>query len=228
MSTLFYEPSTRTRLSFEGAMGRLAPGHFVHGVRGRVRRRRKGRDAGGHHTAPWRDTATSCVRAASAPAPTTSRGGRDAIIVAGLINAGAGRTARDRPDAATCSTPTAYGALGAATTSRCAWWATSPDLRTVRSLAEMLTNFENVEFVFIAPLSCGWGTTSKPSWTRRGSRGAKDDDEEVPPRRLDVAVPDAHPCASGSRTRDGVRGVPGGIYTVDETRTSGAATGAWW
>ena len=36
MATLFYEPSTRTRLSFEAAMGKLGGRHSVDGERGAI------------------------------------------------------------------------------------------------------------------------------------------------------------------------------------------------
>ncbi|EEH54954.1 uncharacterized protein MICPUCDRAFT_19938 [Micromonas pusilla CCMP1545] len=143
MSTLFYEPSTRTRLSFEGAMGKLGGGIL------------STESAGEYSSAAKGETLEDTIR--------TVEGYAD-IVVLRHFTAGAARRAADaiespvinagdgpgqHPTQALLDTYTIYNELGRLDDIKVGLVGDLANGRTVRSLATMLCNFEN--FVFVAP-----------------------------------------------------------------------------
>ena len=145
MSTLFYEPSTRTRLSFEGAMGKLGGGIL------------STESAGEYSSAAKGETLEDTIR--------TVEGYSD-IIVLRHFSAGAARRAANsvespvinagdgpgqHPTQALLDAYTIYNELGRVDDIKVGLVGDLANGRTVRSLASLLTNFTGVSFYFIAP-----------------------------------------------------------------------------
>ena len=170
MSTLFYEPSTRTRLSFEGAMGRLGGGIL------------STESAGEYSSAAKGETLEDTIR--------TVEGYSDIIVLrhfdkgaarraanviqSPVINAGDGPG--EHPTQALLDTYTIYKELGRCDNIKVGLVGDLANGRTVRSLASMLTNFANVEFVFIAPAVVKMGDDIKAELDKKGYKWTESDD----------------------------------------------------
>lgn len=166
MATLFYEPSTRTRLSFEAAMLRLG-GQVV-----------STESAGEYSSAAKGETLEDTMR--------TVEGYADVIVMRHfqsgsamraaaatkrpLINAGDGPG--QHPTQALLDVYTIKKEVGRLDNIKVGLVGDLANGRTVRSLAYLLSKFSNVELFFIAPDVCKMGddikdylTSSKVPWT---------------------------------------------------------------
>ena len=164
MSTLFYEPSTRTRLSFEGAMGRLGGGIL------------STESAGEYSSAAKGETLEDTIR--------TVEGYSDIIVLrhyeegaarraAGVIDApviNAGDGPGQHPTQALLDTYTIYNELGRLDDIKVGLVGDLANGRTVRSLASMLTNFTGVSFYFIAPDVVKMGDDIKAELDAKGCK----------------------------------------------------------
>jgi aspartate carbamoyltransferase catalytic subunit len=180
MSTLFYEPSTRTRLSFEGAMGRLGGGIL------------STESAGEYSSAAKGETLEDTIRTVEGYSDIIvlrhfEKGAarRAANVIDGpVINAGDGPG--EHPTQALLDTYTIYKELGRLDNIKVGLVGDLANGRTVRSLASMLTNFENVEFVFIAPDVVKMGQDIKDELTRKGYKWTESDDLLAVASEVDV------------------------------------------
>lgn len=145
MSTLFYEPSTRTRLSFEAAMGRLGGGIV------------STESAGEYSSAAKGETLEDTMRTVEGYADIvvlrhfTAGSARRAANAIGkpLINAGDGPG--QHPTQALLDVYTIRKEIGRLDDFKIALVGDLANGRTVRSLASALTQFNNVKFYFVAP-----------------------------------------------------------------------------
>ena len=170
MATLFYEPSTRTRLSFEAAMRRLGGTVLTT------------ESAGEYSSAAKGETLEDTMR--------TVDGYCDVIVLrhfqsgsaaraAGasarpLINAGDGPG--QHPTQALLDVYTIRKELGRLDKVRVALVGDLANGRTVRSLAYLLSKFEEVELVFVAPDVVRMGDDIKDFLTQRGVKWSESDD----------------------------------------------------
>ncbi|OUS49069.1 aspartate carbamoyltransferase [Ostreococcus tauri] len=145
MSTLFYEPSTRTRLSFEAAMGRLGGGIV------------STESAGEYSSAAKGETLEDTMRTVEGYCDLvvlrhfnqgSARRAADAINKP-LINAGDGPG--QHPTQALLDVYTIRREIGRLDDFKIALVGDLANGRTVRSLATALTQFNNVKFYFVAP-----------------------------------------------------------------------------
>ena len=145
MSTLFYEPSTRTRLSFEAAMGRLGGGIV------------STESAGEYSSAAKGETLEDTMRTVEGYADIVvlrhftegaARRAADAIEKP-LINAGDGPG--QHPTQALLDVYTIRKEIGRLDGFNIALVGDLANGRTVRSLASALTQFNDVKFYFVAP-----------------------------------------------------------------------------
>jgi len=170
MATLFYEPSTRTRLSFEGAMGKLGGGIL------------STESAGEYSSAAKGETLEDTIR--------TVEGYAD-IIVLRHFSAGAARRAANaadtpvinagdgpgqHPTQALLDTYTIYNELGRLENLKIGLVGDLANGRTVRSLASMMTNFSGVSFYFIAPDVVKMGQDIKDELDEKGIRWEESED----------------------------------------------------
>ena len=145
MSTLFYEPSTRTRLSFEAAMGRLGGGIV------------STESAGEYSSAAKGETLEDTMRTVEGYADIivlrhfTAGSAKRAAAVIGkpLINAGDGPG--QHPTQALLDVYTIRKEIGRLDNVKIALVGDLANGRTVRSLATSLTQFKNIKFYFVAP-----------------------------------------------------------------------------
>jgi len=146
MSTLFYEPSTRTRLSFEGAMGKLGGGIL------------STESAGEYSSAAKGETLEDTIRTVEGYSDIivlrhfsagAARRAANAVPDSPIINAGDGPG--QHPTQALLDTYTIYKELGRLDNIKVGLVGDLANGRTVRSLATMLTAFDNVSFFFVAP-----------------------------------------------------------------------------
>ena len=145
MSTLFYEPSTRTRLSFEAAMGRLGGGIV------------STESAGEYSSAAKGETLEDTMRTVEGYADIivlrhfTAGSAKRAAAAIGkpLINAGDGPG--QHPTQALLDVYTIRKEIGRLDDVKIALVGDLANGRTVRSLATSLTQFNNVKFYFVAP-----------------------------------------------------------------------------
>lgn len=145
MSTMFYEPSTRTRLSFEAAMGRLGGGII------------STESAGEYSSAAKGETLEDTMRTVEGYADIivlrhfTQGSARRAAgaISKPLINAGDGPG--QHPTQALLDVYTIRKEIGRLDDFKIALVGDLANGRTVRSLASALTQFNNVKFYFVAP-----------------------------------------------------------------------------
>ena len=170
MSTLFYEPSTRTRLSFEGAMGKLGGGIL------------STESAGEYSSAAKGETLEDTMRTVEGYCDIVvlrhfekgaARRAADAII-SPVINAGDGPG--EHPTQALLDTYTIYKELGKLDDIKVGLVGDLANGRTVRSLTKMLTNFSNVKFYFIAPDVVKMGDDIKKELTEKGYEWEESDD----------------------------------------------------
>jgi aspartate carbamoyltransferase catalytic subunit len=164
MSTLFYEPSTRTRLSFEGAMGRLGGGIL------------STESAGEYSSAAKGETLEDTIRTVEGYSDIivlrhyeegAARRAAD-VIDAPVINAGDGPG--QHPTQALLDTYTIYNELGRLDDIKVGLVGDLANGRTVRSLASMLTNFTGVSFYFIAPDVVKMGDDIKAELDAKGCK----------------------------------------------------------
>ena len=145
MSTLFYEPSTRTRLSFEAAMGRLGGGIV------------STESAGEYSSAAKGETLEDTMRTVEGYADIivlrhfTAGSAKRAAAAIGkpLINAGDGPG--QHPTQALLDVYTIRKEIGRLDNVKIALVGDLANGRTVRSLATSLTQFNNIKFYFVAP-----------------------------------------------------------------------------
>lgn len=145
MSTLFYEPSTRTRLSFEAAMGRLGGGIV------------STESAGEYSSAAKGETLEDTMRTVEGYADiivlrhfTAGSARRAATALSKpIINAGDGPG--QHPTQALLDVYTIRKEIGRLDDFKIALVGDLANGRTVRSLATALTQFKNVKFYFVAP-----------------------------------------------------------------------------
>jgi aspartate carbamoyltransferase catalytic subunit len=162
MSTLFYEPSTRTRLSFEAAMGRLGGGIV------------STESAGEYSSAAKGETLEDTMRTVEGYADIivlrhftegAARRAADAIEKP-LINAGDGPG--QHPTQALLDVYTIRKEIGRLDDFNIALVGDLANGRTVRSLASALTQFNNVKFYFVAPDVVKMKDDIKQLLTRKG------------------------------------------------------------
>src|ERR1700716_4528574 len=180
MAALFYEPSTRTRLSFEAAMLRLG-GQTM------------GRDnAGEFSSAAKGETLEDTIRIVS--------GYADAIVLrhneegaakraaavssVPVINAGDGPG--QHPTQALLDLYTIKKELGRVDGLRIAMVGDLANGRTVRSLSYLLSKFDGVELVFVAPPAVAMGRDMKTHLDEKGTSYRETEDLEAVLPEVDV------------------------------------------
>jgi aspartate carbamoyltransferase catalytic subunit len=183
MATLFYEPSTRTRLSFEAAMLRLgggvigteSAGHFSSVAKGETLEDTI-RIVGGycdvivlrHH-----EVGASRRAAAVSPVPVVNAGdGPGQHPTQALLDLYTIAKERSR----------STQELGAIDGLRIAMVGDLANGRTVRSLSYLLSKFEDVEITFVAPPAVGMGRDIKAHLEEKGTayRETEDLDSVLP------------------------------------------------
>ena len=162
MASLFYEPSTRTRLSFEAAMLRLggevlgteSAGHFSSVAKGETLEDTIQIVSGYADVIVLRhfDIGASKRAAAVSPVP--------------IINGGDG--AGQHPSQALLDLYTIRKELGHVDALRIAMVGDLANGRTVRSLSYLLSKFDGVELVFVAPPAVAIGRDIKAHLDERG------------------------------------------------------------
>lgn len=164
MAALFYEPSTRTRLSFEAAMLRLG---------GRVMGTDNARE---FSSASKGETLEDTIRIVAGYADVivlrhdeegaAERAARVSDVP--VINGGDGRG--QHPTQALLDLYTIQDELGRIDGTRVAMVGDLANGRTVRSLSYLLAKFEGVEITFVAPPQVQMGDDLKTYLTERGVR----------------------------------------------------------
>lgn len=170
MATLFYEPSTRTRLSFEAAMRRLGGSVLTT------------ESAGEFSSAAKGETLEDTVRTVEAYADVIvlrhfaagSAARAAAATRVPLINAGDGPG--QHPTQALLDVYTIRKELGRLDGITVALVGDLANGRTVRSLAYLLAKFERVRLVFVAPDVCRMGDDIKAYLTQCGCEWSESDD----------------------------------------------------
>ena len=145
MSTLFYEASTRTRLSFESAMGRLGGGIVSTESAGEYSSAAKGETL--EDTMRTVESYCDIVVLRHFQAGSAAKAAK--VMRAPLINAGDGPG--QHPTQALLDVYTIQKEIGRLDGFKIAFVGDLANGRTVRSLAMALTKFDDVEFFFVAP-----------------------------------------------------------------------------
>ena len=145
MSTLFYEASTRTRLSFESAMGRLGGGIVSTESAGEYSSAAKGETL--EDTMRTVESYCDIVVLRHFQAGSAAKAAK--VMRAPLINAGDGPG--QHPTQALLDVYTIQKEIGRLDGFKIAFVGDLANGRTVRSLAMALTKFNDVEFFFVAP-----------------------------------------------------------------------------
>lgn len=152
LAALFYEPSTRTRLSFESAMHRL--GGSVVGTE----------NAGEFSSAAKGETLEDSIRVVSAYAdaivirhPEAGSAAR-AATVSGVPVINAGDGAGQHPTQALLDAYTIYRETGSLSGKKVAFVGDLKNGRTVRSLAYLLSKYEGLELTLVSPKELAMGT----------------------------------------------------------------------
>jgi aspartate carbamoyltransferase catalytic subunit len=180
MAALFYEPSTRTRLSFEAAMLRLG-GRAV------------GTDnASEFSSAAKGETLEDTIRTVSGYAdvivlrhPQEGAAARAAAVTdVPVINGGDGKG--QHPTQALLDLFTIRDELGRIDRVRVAMVGDLANGRTARSLAYLLGKFDGVEVVFVAPSQVAMGDDIKRHLDERGVRWLETDDLDSVLASVDV------------------------------------------
>jgi aspartate carbamoyltransferase catalytic subunit len=180
MAALFYEPSTRTRLSFEAAMLRLG---------GRTMGTDNARE---FSSAAKGETLEDTIRIVSGYAdvivlrhPEEGAAARAAAVTdIAVINAGDGKG--QHPTQALLDLFTIRDELGRVDGVRVAMVGDLANGRTVRSLSYLLGKFDGVEIVFVAPPQVAMGRDIKSHLDERGVRWLETDDLESVLASVDV------------------------------------------
>jgi aspartate carbamoyltransferase catalytic subunit len=162
MASLFYEPSTRTRLSFEAAMLRLGGGVI-------------GTESAGHFSSVAKgETLEDTIRIVSGYCDTIVLRHMDvgaskraaAVSPVPVINAGDGPG--QHPTQALLDLYTISKELGRIDGLRIAMVGDLANGRTVRSLSYLLSKFDGVELTFVAPPAVAMGRDIKAHLDERG------------------------------------------------------------
>eukprot|EP00238_Polyblepharides_amylifera_P008320 CAMPEP_0196592078 /NCGR_PEP_ID=MMETSP1081-20130531/71724_1 /TAXON_ID=36882 /ORGANISM="Pyramimonas amylifera, Strain CCMP720" /LENGTH=283 /DNA_ID=CAMNT_0041915655 /DNA_START=471 /DNA_END=1322 /DNA_ORIENTATION=+ len=165
MATLFYEPSTRTRLSFESAMHRLGGGVLSTESAKEFSSAAKGETL--EDTMRTVEAYSDVIVLRHFESGSAKRGA--AAIDIPLINAGDGPG--QHPTQALLDTYTIQREIGRLDSVKVALVGDLANGRTVRSLAYLLAeNYENVEFVFVAPPVVEMGGDIKSFLDKQGSK----------------------------------------------------------
>jgi aspartate carbamoyltransferase catalytic subunit len=170
MATLFYEPSTRTRLSFEAAMLRLG-GRYVSTENARE-----------YSSVAKGETLEDSIRTVACFADVIvlrhhqegAAGRAAAVSSAPIINAGDG--AGEHPTQALLDLYTIKKELGRVDGLRIVLVGDLANGRTVHSLVRLATNFAVSEFVFVAPEAVRMKQGIKDELTARGVTFTEADD----------------------------------------------------
>jgi aspartate carbamoyltransferase catalytic subunit len=180
MASLFYEPSTRTRLSFEAAMLRLGGGVI-------------GTESAGHFSSVAKgETLEDTVRIVSAYCDVlvlrhfdvgASRRAAEVSPVP-VINAGDGPG--QHPTQALLDLYTISKELGRVDGLRIAMVGDMANGRTVRSLSYLLSKFDGVEITFVAPPAVAMGSDIKAHLDERGTPYRETEDLESVLPEVDV------------------------------------------
>lgn len=151
LAALFYEPSTRTRLSFESAMHRL--GGSVVGTE----------NAGEFSSAAKGETLEDSIRVVSAYAdaivirhPEAGSAAR-AAAVSGVPVINAGDGAGQHPSQALLDAYTIYRETGSLSGKKVTFVGDLKNGRTVRSLAYLLSKYEGLELTLVSPKELAMG-----------------------------------------------------------------------
>jgi aspartate carbamoyltransferase catalytic subunit len=170
MASLFYEPSTRTRMSFESAMIRLG-GEVI------------GTESAGHFSSVTKgETLEDTVRIVSGYCDVLvlrhSEVGASkraaAVSLVPVINAGDGPG--QHPTQALLDVYTIQKERGYIDGVRVAMVGDLANGRTVRSLSYLLSKFDHVEIVFVAPPAVAIGSDIKSHLEERGTTYLETDD----------------------------------------------------
>ncbi len=152
LAALFYEPSTRTRLSFESAMHRL--GGSVVGTE----------NAGEFSSAAKGETLEDSIRVVSAYAdaivirhPEAGSAAR-AAAVSGVPVINAGDGAGQHPTQALLDAYTIYRETGSLSGKKVTFVGDLKNGRTARSLAYLLSKYEGLELTLVSPKELAMGT----------------------------------------------------------------------
>lgn len=152
LAALFYEPSTRTRLSFESAMHRL--GGAVVGTE----------NAGEFSSAAKGETLEDSIRVVSAYAdaivirhPEAGSAAR-AAAVSGVPVINAGDGAGQHPTQALLDAYTIYRETGSLSGKKVTFVGDLKNGRTVRSLAYLLSKYEGLDLTLVSPKELAMGT----------------------------------------------------------------------
>jgi aspartate carbamoyltransferase catalytic subunit len=180
MAALFYEPSTRTRLSFEAAMLRLG---------GRAMGTDNARE---FSSAAKGETLEDTIRIVSGYAdvivlrhPEEGAAARAAAVTdVPVINGGDGKG--QHPTQALLDLFTIRDELGRVDGVRVAMVGDLANGRTARSLAYLLSKFDGVEIVFVAPPQVAMGSDIKRHLDERGVRWMETADLESVLAGVDV------------------------------------------
>lgn len=180
MAALFYEPSTRTRLSFEAAMLRLG---------GRVMGTDNARE---FSSAAKGETLEDTIRIVAGYADVivlrhVEEGAAERAAQVSdvpVINGGDGRG--QHPTQALLDLYTIQDELGHIDGTRVAMVGDLANGRTVRSLSYLLAKFDGVEITFVAPPQMGMGEDLKTYLTERGVRWRETADLDPVLSQVDV------------------------------------------
>jgi len=213
MASLFYEPSTRTRLSFEAAMIRL--GGEVLGTE----------SAGQFSSVAKGETLEDTVRIASGycdvlvlrhfEAGASKRAA--AVSLVPVINAGDGPG--QHPTQALLDMYTIQKERGSLDGVRIAMVGDLANGRTVRSLSYLLSKFERVEITFVAPPAVAIGRDIKDHLDERGTSYRETEDLQSVLPEVDVVYQTRIQKERFTGRMDEFRRVSG-IYIIDRNAMS--------
>jgi len=180
MATLFYEPSTRTRLSFEAAMLRL--GGDVIGTE----------SAGEFSSVAKGETLEDTVRIISGYCDvlvlrhSEVGASRRAALVSSVPVVNAGDGPGQHPTQALLDLYTINKELGRVDGLRIAMVGDLANGRTVRSLSYLLSKFEGVDLTFVAPGAVAMGRDIKAHLDERGTAWRETEDLDAVLPTVDV------------------------------------------
>jgi aspartate carbamoyltransferase catalytic subunit len=208
MATLFYEPSTRTRLSFEAAMLRLggavigteSAGHFSSVAKGETLEDTIRIVSGYCDLIVLRHNEVGASRRAAAVSPVP------------IVNAGDGPG--QHPTQALLDLYTIRKEIGHVDGLRIAMVGDLANGRTVRSLCYLLSKFDGVEITFVAPPAVQMGKDIKAHLEEKGTLYRESEDMELVLPGVDVVYQTRIQKERFEGRLDEYRRVSG-IYVVD-------------
>jgi aspartate carbamoyltransferase catalytic subunit len=208
MATLFYEPSTRTRLSFEAAMLRLGGGVI-------------GTESAGHFSSVAKgETLEDTIRIV---------GGYCDVIVLRHAEVGASRRAAQvsqvpvinagdgpgqHPTQALLDLYTIAKERGSVDGLRIAMVGDLANGRTVRSLSYLLSKFDGVEITYVAPPAVGMGRDIKAHLDEKGTLYRETEDLDAVLPEVDVVYQTRVQKERFANRMDEYRRVSG-VYVMD-------------